>query len=53
MEPIAPDRVEQAIAMVKQLKRVSTVNHGNAATSTEAAWQQKKCRRMERYPTLE
>ena len=53
MEPIAPDRVEQAIAMVKQLKRVSTFNHGNAATSTEAAWQQKKCRRMERYPTLE
>ena len=53
MEPIPGDRVDQAIAMVKQLKRVCTVNHGNAATSTEAAWQQRKCRRMERYPTLE
>ena len=51
MEPIPGDRVDQAIAMVKQLQRVSTVNHGNAATSTEAAWQQRKCRRMQRYPT--
>ena len=51
MEPIPSDRVAQAIAMVKQLQRVSTVNHGNAATSTEAAWQQRKCRRMQRYPT--
>jgi len=52
MEPIPGDRVDQAIAMVKQLKRVCTVNHGNAATSTEAAWQQRKCRRMQRYPSL-
>ena len=51
MEPILGDRVDQVIAMVKQLQRVSTVNHGNAATSTEAAWQQRKCRRMQRYPT--
>ena len=51
MEPISDDRVDQVIAMVKQLQRVSTVNHGNAATSTEAAWQQRKCRRMQRYPT--
>ena len=51
MEPIPSDRVAHAIAMVKQLQRVSTVNHGNAATSTEAAWQQRKCRRMQRYPT--
>jgi len=51
MEPIPGDRVDHAIAMVKQLQRVSTVNHANAATSTEAAWQQRKCRRMQRYPT--
>ena len=51
MDPIPDDRVDKVIAMVKQLQRVSTVNHGNAATSTEAAWQQRKCRRMQRYPT--
>ena len=51
MEPILSERVDQVIAMVKQLQRVSTVNHGNAATSTEAAWKQRKCRRLQRYPT--
>ena len=51
MEPIPGDRVDQVIAMMKQLQRVSAVNRGNAATSTEAAWQQRKCRRMQRYPS--
>jgi hypothetical protein len=51
MELVASDRQDQTIAMVKQLQRVSTVNHGNPATSAEAAWQQRKCRRLERYPT--
>ena len=51
MEPIPGDRVDHVIAMVQQMQRVSTVNHANAATSTEAAWQQRKCRRMQRYPT--
>jgi len=51
MEPIPGDRVDHVIAMVQQLQRVSTVNHANAATSAEAAWQQRKCRRMQRYPT--
>jgi hypothetical protein len=51
MEPIPGDRVDHVIAMLQQMQRVSTVNHANAATSTEAAWQQRKCRRMQRYPT--
>jgi hypothetical protein len=51
MEPIASEHKDQVIAMVTQLQRVSTVNHGNAATSTEAAWQQRKCRCLQRYPT--
>ena len=51
MELISGDRVDEVIAVVKQLQRVSTVNHGNTATSTEAVWQQRKCRRMQRYPT--
>ena len=51
MEPIDDKHMEKIVAMVKQLQRVSTVNRGNAATSTEAAWQQRKCRRLQRYPT--
>ena len=51
MEPIDGKHMEKIVAMVKQLQRVSTVNRGNAATSTEAAWQQRKCRRLQRYPT--
>jgi hypothetical protein len=51
MEPITRDNKDQAIAMIKQLQRASTVNRENAATSTEAAWQQRKCRRLQRYPT--
>ena len=51
MEPIPSHSVDKVIAMVNQLQRVSFANYGNAATSTEAAWQQRKCRRMQRYPT--
>ena len=51
MEPVPDERVGEVIAVVKQLQRVSTVSHGNAAASTEATWQQRKCRRMQRYPT--
>ena len=51
MEPIDDKDMEKVVAMVKQLQRVSTVNSGNASTSAEAAWQQRKCRRLQRYPT--
>ena len=37
MEPIAGEHMDQVIAMVKQLQRVTTVNRGNAATSAEDA----------------
>ena len=51
MEPVANDCADKAIAMVQQLHRVATVNLSGLATSTEAVWQQRKCRRLARYPT--
>jgi hypothetical protein len=49
---IVPDHKKaEAIAMMKQLQRVSALNRGDANTSTEAAWAQRKCRRLLRYPT--
>ena len=51
METVASDRQKETIEMIKQLQRVSTVNRGNATVSAEAAWQQRKCRRLQRYPT--
>jgi hypothetical protein len=51
MESVATDRKDQAIAMVQQLYRVSKVSLANPATSAEVAWQQRKCRRLTRYPT--
>jgi hypothetical protein len=41
---------DQTMAMVKQLQRVSAVNDANASTSTEAAWQQRKRKRLQCYP---
>ena len=51
MEPVDSEHKDKVIAMIKQLQRVSTVNHDRTATSPEAAWQQRKCRRLQRYPT--
>lgn len=51
MEAVASDHRDQTIATLKQLQRIATVNQDNPATSTEAAWQQRKCRRLQRYPT--
>ena len=53
MEPVASERKEQTIAMMQQLQRISNVNDGNPSTSVQAAWQQRKCRRLQRYPTAQ
>ena len=52
MEVLPTNQTDAAVQMMKQLRRVSNVHHGDAATSSEAAWQQRKCRRLLRYPTL-
>ena len=52
MEPVVSDHRDRAVATIKQLQRVASVESRNATASTEAAWQQRKCRRLQRYPTM-
>ena len=51
MEPVSSDRKDKVIETMKQLQRFATANLGNAETSSIAAWEQRKRRRLERYPT--
>ena len=51
MEGVARDDIPSAMGMMRQLQRIA--QSANLATSTGVAWQQKKCRRLLRYPTSE
>ena len=51
MEPVTEAKAANVMATVIKLQRFAAVADGNAAVSQEAAWQQRKCRRLERYPT--
>ena len=51
MESVPKDDSAASVGMMRQLQRVSSMHRGDAATSTDAAWQQRKCRRLLRYPT--
>ena len=51
MELVASEQTEHAKEMVQQLQRISNINAGNPTTSVTAAWEQRKCRRLQRYPT--
>ena len=44
--------VAAAMDMMRQLQKVASMQRGDATTSATAAWQQQKCRRMLRYPTM-
>ena len=52
MEVLPISKTTEAVEMLRQLYRVSNMK-GDAASSSETAWQQRKCRRLLRYPTLE
>ena len=52
MEDVPTNQIEAAVQMMKQLRRVSNVHHGDVATSPETAWQQRKCRKLLSYPTI-
>ena len=51
MEQIPKDDVSASVEMMRRLQCFSNSQSGNATTSPEAAWQQRKCRRLSRYPT--
>ena len=51
MEVVPQSQITASVEMMRQLCRVSNTDRGDANTSSEAAWQQRKCRRLLRYPT--
>ena len=53
MEAVLKEDIPRCVDMMRQLQRISNTQNANPATSTEVAWQQRKCRRLLRYPTLD
>ena len=52
MEVVPKDDVASSMAMMRKLHRISNAQSADPATSSEVAWQQRKCRRLLRYPTI-
>lgn len=52
MEPIKKDDIVTSIKMMRKLQQIAQVQSADPATSKEVAWQQRKCRRLLRYPTI-
>ena len=53
MEVVLKQDIPRSVEMMRQLQRISNTQSANPATSSEVAWQQRKCRKLQRYPTLE
>ena len=51
MEAVGNDQQTQAVATLQELQRVKAICAKPEQISGEAAWQQRKCRRLTRYPT--
>ena len=52
MESVPNADVAGSVEMMRSLQHIARLQQGDAATSSEAAWQQRKYRRMLRYPTM-
>ena len=52
MEPVKNDDIASSMGMMRKLQEISKVQSADPATSSEIAWQQRKCRRLLRYPTV-
>ena len=52
MEPVKKDDIASSRGMMRKLQQISKVQSADPDTSCEVAWQQRKCRRLLRYPTL-
>ena len=48
---IVSGEVAAAIQMIRKLHGIAGAQSGDPNTSQEKAWQQRKCRRLLRYPT--
>ena len=51
MEPVNKDHIASSMGMMRKLQQISKVQSSDPDTSSEVAWQQRKCRRLLRYPT--
>ncbi|MEC8483795.1 MAG: hypothetical protein VXY99_08240, partial [Pseudomonadota bacterium] len=47
------DDIDRAAKMIRQLQEISSFDTGDALCSSQVAWEQRKCRRLLRYPTIE
>ena len=52
MEIVSKADIPAAVRMMRQLEKSSSTHPGDPSTSSEVAWEQRKCRRLNRYPTL-
>ena len=52
MELIEKASENTAVQLMCQLQRVASMQLGDAKVSDTTAWQQRKCRRLVRYPTM-
>ena len=52
MEPVKKDDIASSMGMMRKLQQISKVQSADPDTSCEIAWQQRKCRRLLRYPTV-
>ena len=52
MEPVPKHDIPSSVQMMRQMQSISDTQAANPAESSEAAYRQRKCRRILRYPTL-
>ena len=52
MEPVRKDDIDTSLKMMRKLQKIAQVQSADPASSNEVAWQQRKCRRLLRYPTI-
>ena len=52
MELVPKEGIPSSMEMMRQMHLISDAQSANPATSSEVAWQQRKCRRLLRYPTI-
>ena len=51
MEALQKTDVDAAVQMMRQLQKMGCAQFGDSTSSTTAAWTQRKCRRLNRYPS--
>ena len=51
MDIVSKDDLPSAMKMMQQMQQISDTQSANPAESSEVAYRQRKCRRLQRYPT--